>query len=100
MTIEKTQEKLPHRRDDLACKTDFQNKRVSRRREKFKQIVFLFFQISLESAGLRTVAPERERAEGQGFGLFPQGQLQGDVPDSRGVSGDTPEPLEICLWCQ
>ncbi len=32
---------------------------------------------------MRAAAPQRERAEGEGARLLPQGQLQGDVPHHR-----------------
>ena len=34
-------------------------------------------------AAVRTAAPQRVGAEGQGPGVLPQGQLQGDVPHHR-----------------
>ncbi len=37
------------------------------------------FQVPVEPASVRAAAQERERAEGQGAGLLPQGELQGDV---------------------
>ena len=40
-------------------------------------------QISVVTAPLRAAAPQRVRAEGQGPGVLPQGQLQGDVPHHR-----------------
>ena len=38
-------------------------------------------------AAVRTAAPQRVGAEGQGPGVLPQGQLQGDVPHHRELPG-------------